>query len=225
MIGPMGDLRRTRRRIRGLFLGAAAALLLTACTSSTSGAGTGGAKSSGDTATTPSATGPSIGASASSATSTPPPTDASSSPPTALAGCTNAQISVSWAPPPGGGAASHNGIVLLFTNISSASCTLTGYPGVAGLDASGNQVAQATRTLTGMIGFCNCTTPPVLTLPPGDVVSAVVEGTAGGPGPCLAFAAMLVTPPNTTTSTKINASPYSCGFDVHPVVTGQAGQG
>jgi hypothetical protein len=121
--------------------------------------------------------------------------------------------------------AGHNGIVLLFTNSSSTTCTMSGYPGADGVDASGKDIASATRTLTGMIGFCGCSTPPTLTLAPGTVVSAVAEGTIGGTGNCEAFTSMLVTPPNTTASTKIAAAPHSCDFTVHPVVTGQAGQG
>jgi Protein of unknown function (DUF4232) len=202
-------------------------LVLTACSSATAGNGTADASS---TSVSPSATASATASAADSSTAAPSATvtvTATLTPTTSAShgsGCTNAQIAVTWTSPPGGGAAGHDGVVLLFTNHSSTSCTLTGYPGVAGLDAAGHTVANAARTLGGMIGFCNCTTPPVLTLPPGDVVSAVVEGTAGGPGPCTAFPSMLVTPPNTTTSTRIYASPYSCGFDVHPVVTGQAGQ-
>jgi Protein of unknown function (DUF4232) len=104
---------------------------------------------------------------------------------------------------------------------------LSGYPGADGLNSSGQSIAHASRTLNGMIGFCGCTTPATLTLGPGVVVSAVVEGTSAGSGGlpgCAAFPALLVTPPNTTTSTQIAASPYSCDFTIHPVVTGLAGQ-
>jgi hypothetical protein len=126
--------------------------------------------------------------------------------------------------PPGGGAAGHVGVVLLFTNTSSATCSMTGYPGVDGLDSSGHKLASATRTLNGMIGFCGCTKPPVVTLTPGTVVSAVTEGASDGSGPCTAYPSLLVTPPNTTKSTSITLAPYSCNFTVHPVVPGQAGQ-
>lgn len=134
---------------------------------------------------------------------------------------------MTWTNPPGGGAAGHIGIVLLFQNSSTSTCVLSGYPGVDGLDAAGHRVASASRTLNGMIGFCGCTAPATLTLGPGVVVSAVTEGDGAGSGgstPCTPFASMLVTPPNTTMSTKIPASPYSCDFTVHPVVTGIVGQ-
>ena len=84
--------------------------------------------------------------------------------------------------PPGGGAAGHSGVVLLFTNTSTDDLRLIGYPGVDGLDSSGHDVASATRTLNGMIGFCGCTKPATLTLKPGDVVSAVTEGGRGRVG-------------------------------------------
>jgi Protein of unknown function (DUF4232) len=114
---------------------------------------------------------------------------------------------------------------LLFKNSSSSTCVLGGYPGADGIDSTGHKLASASRTLNGMIGFCGCTSPPTLTLTPGTIVSAVAEGDAGGSGgPCTPFPAMLVTPPNTTVSTRIPASPYSCDFTVHPVVSGSAGQ-
>jgi hypothetical protein len=132
---------------------------------------------------------------------------------------------VTATPPPAGGAAGHEGVVVLFRNHGSTTCTLTGYPGAAGLNASGAQIAQATRTLTGMIGGCHCSHAPLLTLNPGTTVSAVIEGNIGGPGPCDAFHSLLVTPPNTSTSTHLAVTVPSCGFDVHPVVTGTSGGG
>jgi hypothetical protein len=114
--------------------------------------------------------------------------------------------------------------VLLFTNTSPVACSMTGYPGVDGLDGAGHRLASASRTLNGMIGFCGCTQASTVTLNPGGVVSAVTEGVADGSGPCSPYASLLVTPPNTSTSTQITEAPYSCGFTVHPVVPGQAGQ-
>ncbi|MBV9593048.1 MAG: DUF4232 domain-containing protein [Actinobacteria bacterium] len=132
---------------------------------------------------------------------------------------------MSSAVPSGGAAAGHQGLVLLFTNQSQTACILSGYPGAAGLNASGAQLAQAARTPAGMIGGCSCTTPPALTVAPGTTVSAVVEATDVGPNACTPFAALLVTPPNTTASTRLAASLPSCGFEVHPVVTGKTGGG
>ena len=70
-------------------------------------------------------------------------TATSTSPP-----CTNSQVTVTDS---GGGAGlGHEDQILLFTNNSSAACTLTGYPGVAGLNASGQQQVQARRTWAGI---------------------------------------------------------------------------
>src|SRR3989442_952190 len=46
----------------------------------------------------------------------------------------------------------HRGVVLVFTNTGAQPCRLFGYPGVAGLDAGGAQVAQARRTPNGYLG-------------------------------------------------------------------------
>jgi hypothetical protein len=211
---------------------AALAVLLTAgCSSAATGTGSGSAAGS-SSVVTPSGSGPASSDSAGAPTDTgagsSAPTTASSTPappPVAPAGCTAAELTVSSIPPPAGGAAGHEGLVLLFTNHSTSACTLTGYPGAAGLNAAGSQILQATRTLSGMIGGCSCTHPPVLTLNPSSTVSAVIEGNIGGPGPCNAIHSLLVTPPNTTMSTPIAESVPSCGFQIHPVVTGQSGGG
>jgi uncharacterized protein DUF4232 len=222
----------TFRRAAVIAFGCAALAALAGCTSSTSGSGSGSGSASG------SATGSTAVSSSSAAPTSPSTAVSSTTSAAAPAACTGGQLKVTWTNPPGGAAAGHIGIVLLFQNSSTSTCTLSGYPGPDGLDSSGHSVAHATRTLNGMIGFCGCSTPPTLTLGPGVVVSAVVEGdsagasggagggSGGGAGgnSCAAFPAMLVTPPNTSTSTQIPASPYSCDFTVHPVVTGLAGQ-
>ena len=78
---------------------------------------------------------------------------------TALPACHNGQISVSGA---GGGAGlGHQDQVILFTNQSSSMCALSGYPGVAGLEAQGDQAVPARRTLGGYMGG----------LPPGAAVT------------------------------------------------------
>lgn len=200
----------------------AAGAVLAGCTSSTSGSGSGSAASS----TAASSTAAASSSSSAAGSTTAGPTSAASSASNAAAACTGAQIKVTSTPPPGGAAAGHVGLVLLFQNSSTTTCVLSGYPGVDGLNSSGQSIAHASRTLNGMIGFCGCTAPATLTLGPGVVVSAVVEGTSAGSGPanCAPFPSLLVTPPNTTVSTPIAASPESCDFTVHPVVTGLAGQ-
>jgi hypothetical protein len=220
---PAGRSVATARRLAALVASLGAVLALAACGSSTAGTGSHlGTATSSTSSTSSTPTGPagSSTVSTSAAGSTAPPTAS----PTAGTGCSNVQIAVTATNPPGGAAAGHDGVVLLFTNRSSSACTLAGYPGVAGLNSSGQQIAQATRTLDGYLAGCACRTPAVLTLNPGAVGSATVEAVdALNGGPCTPFAGLLVTAPNTTRSTRISLAPYSCQFDVHPVVAGSAG--
>jgi hypothetical protein len=121
------------------------------------------------------------------------------------------------------------GQTILFTNVSPAVCTLFGYPGVAGLDTSGTQIMQATRTLSGYLGGLWSTPdrpPPTVTLAPGQTASALVEGTDNqvGTRPCIQLSGLLVTPPNTTRSDDLPGVHFECaGLEVHPVVPGTSG--
>jgi hypothetical protein len=121
------------------------------------------------------------------------------------------------------GGAGHQGAIILITNNGDAPCSLVGYPGADGLDDTGHSIASATRTLTAMMGGCHCTKPATVTIAPDAAASAVVEANIGGPGPCDPFGGLLVTPPNTSTSTQLNVKLPSCGFQVHPVVAGAKG--
>lgn len=126
-------------------------------------------------------------------------------------------------------AAGHQGVVLLFVNNGSTSCVLSGYPGAAGLNASGAQVTQAQRTLTGMMGGLapGVTALPRITLVPGQTASAVVEGTdvpSGTETSCPTYPSLLVTAPNAKVSVTIPlALPGCSGLQVHPVVPGSSG--
>jgi hypothetical protein len=126
-------------------------------------------------------------------------------------------------------AAGHQGVVLLFVNNGSTSCVLYGYPGAAGLNASGAQVVQAQRTLTGMMGGLapGVTALPRITLAPGQTASAVVEGTdvpSGNETSCPTYSSLLVTAPNAKVSVTIPLSLPGCsGLQVHPVVPGTSG--
>jgi hypothetical protein len=150
--------------------------------------------------------------------------------------CTNGQVVVSDS---GGGAGlGHEDQVLLFANHSTSTCTLTGYPGVAGLNATGQQVVQATRTLSGYLGglWNGATTPPRVSLSPGQTASAIVEGTdnpIGTATSCPYYVNLLVTPPNLTNSVRVSVfglgAPPTSGLpgcstiEVHPVVPGSRG--
>jgi len=140
--------------------------------------------------------------------------------------CGFGQLKVSAGP--GQGATGHISAVLVFTNTSAEQCQLTGYPGVAGVDASGTQQVQATRTLNGFMGgIPNGTKPPVVTLAAGQSASATVEGTnvpTDSQPTCPTYPALLVTPPNATQSVTITAELPGCSpLQVHPVVAGTTG--
>jgi Protein of unknown function (DUF4232) len=123
----------------------------------------------------------------------------------------------------------HVGQAVVFTNVSSTACTLYGYPGVAGVDKAGTQVVQATRTPSGYLGGLWSTPngpPPTVALAPGQVASALVEGTDNpiGSMPCVQLSGLLVTAPNTTRSVELPSAPSDCdGLEVHPVVPGTSG--
>ena len=154
----------------------------------------------------------------------------------AAARCQNGQLAVTVL---GNGAAAGSvGQVIGFINVSKVACTLTGYPGVAGLDAQGRQVTQAQRQLMGMVGGLanGATKPPTVTLAPGQSASAMVEGTdnpAGTATSCTSYPTLLVTPPNLTQSTKVTIAlsgstiagfPGCSGIRVDPVVPGHTGR-
>jgi len=170
--------------------------------------------------------GPSNERSPAATTGTPAP---SPSPP-----CTNSQVSVTNTG--GGAAAGHENQILLFTNTGSTACTLTGYPGVAGLDAGGAQRVQARRSVGGYMGGLapDTTTLPRVSLAPGRSASAVVEGTDNplGAQPCPYYLYLLVTPPNLTKEVRVQVFglgtqpgglPGCSPIEVHPVVAGTTG--
>jgi hypothetical protein len=119
-------------------------------------------------------------------------------------------------------------VPIVFENISNTSCSLYGYPGVAALDAAGDQVAQAQRIPDGYLGGV-AGAIPVVVVDPGQMASAMVEGSdnpVNGATTCVTYAALLATPPNTSTSTRLDVSFPGCsGVEVHPVVPGTSGWG
>jgi hypothetical protein len=157
-------------------------------------------------------------------------------PVTAAPACRDGQISVT--PLRGGAAAGSIGQVVQFANTSSSTCTLTGYPGVAALDAAGAQVLQASRQLNGMLGGVQngAPTPPTVTLAPGAVASATIEGgdnPVGTATACPYYPSFLVTPPGMTQPVKVavDVSAFAwhgfagcVGLYVDPVVPGNTGR-
>jgi hypothetical protein len=148
--------------------------------------------------------------------------------------CVNGQVSVSAGSVVAG--LGHVAVPFVFTNQSQATCTLSGYPGVAGLNEMGNQVVQAERTLGGYMGpFLTSPNLPVVPLAPGQSASALIESTdnpIGTATTCPAYPSFLVTPPNLTVSVRqpipnFGSDPGIPGcsqIDVHPVVPGDTGR-
>jgi len=116
--------------------------------------------------------------------------------------CQDAQLRI--AAGKSGAAGGSAGQTILFTNVGKTACSITGYPGVAALDAQGHQVAQAQRQLNGMLGGVQIgSTPALVTLQPGQVASAEIEGVdhpVGTATSCPIYPAFLVTLPDGTQS-------------------------
>jgi len=126
--------------------------------------------------------------------------------------------------------ANRNGATLLhFTNISSHPCTTQGYPGVAVLNAAGQQQFQATREPAGYFGGLQPgQSPPLVSLSPGQEATAILE--VGDVYPngnfCPSAPALLVTMPGDTASRKVPTKISDCGnAAIDPVLPGTTGSG
>jgi hypothetical protein len=155
--------------------------------------------------------------------------------PTGTSVCQPGQIQVSSL---GGGAGADNvDQVFGFVNISKGACTVSGYPRIAALNAQGDQVAVAAQQLSGLGGVqSGASAPPVVTLKPGQISSAMVSGTdipIGNATTCPAgYPAFLITSPGSTQPVKISAvdGPGPGSFPgcspiirVNPIVPGTTG--
>ena len=223
-----------------LALGAAAAL--SGCTSSTtSTAGstaTQSATTQASTSVTASGTS-SATASAStvaSATATGTATGNAGSAQNAGAGsnaCATGQVSVKFGAEDA--SSTHKGLVLLFTNTGSSTCTLTGYPGATVTDNGVDNfepLVNATRTLQGFEGGASAVS--TVSLAPGGTVSALLEWLDFPPNgetpvaancPGMAGGYLEITPPNTTVSSRFDPPGDMCQqIQIHPVVTGGSGR-
>jgi hypothetical protein len=150
-----------------------------------------------------------------------PPSGGASSPSPAITHCRADQLSVSAR---GAGAASlHTGLILVFRNTGTVGCRMTGYPGVALLNAQNVQVVQAQRSTSGYLGGAPVTT---VTLAPGGAASALLEvvvvDDAGNT--CAQYPRLLVTAPDDTTSVRVDESLPGCSVQIHPVVSGTSGR-
>jgi hypothetical protein len=123
------------------------------------------------------------------------------------------------------GAAGHGSFVLVFRNIGSHSCTLTGYPRVHALSERGHLMARAAHTLSGYSGGAQAVQTVVIH--PGHAASAVVEYLFYNPvtlGNCLYSADISVWAPHRTHRFVQPVSVSVCDLQVHPVVAGTSGR-
>jgi len=173
-----------------------------ASTSATSSAAPGGSTGTG-TPTTPGTPGATSGATATAAAS---PAGAGTG---GTPACTTGDLKTSIGDG-GGGAAGSFYSLIEFTNTSSASCTLYGYPGVSLRDAQLALIgAPATR------GVAPEPAPSVVTLAPGATASATLKETDYTVYPTseckpATAAYLLVYPPNQTQSVKLAFKSGTC---------------
>ena len=145
-------------------------------------------------------------------------TTSTSSPPSAkTTSCTTSDLTITVGPSQG--AAGHVYIPILFQNTGASSCTIDGFPQVAGTNSSGQQVAQAAHS-SG--------TPSMVVLPVKGFSSATLTAInvpSGNATSCTNFAGLNVTPPDNTTGVSITVQTPGCaGLSVSPVVAGTSGQ-
>ena len=109
---------------------------------------------------------------------------------------------------------------LIFENSSKAPCGLYGYPGVAVLDSSGNQIEQVARS-----PITQGSTLAEVVIPQGGAASAVLNGDPNYPnGSCPSYQDILVTPPNTTASRSVSVSGLTICADAQIDPVGVGGQ-
>jgi hypothetical protein len=129
--------------------------------------------------------------------------------------CTAAQLTTGL---DGGDAGAGNSYrYLVFTNKSTTTCHLTGFPGVSMLDADGKQIGQpATRTQTSYTQ---------VVLAPGGSASDTIH-TVNQQGPCLATSTQLrIYPPGSKASQLIAGQITECynTFEITPLSAGKGG--
>jgi hypothetical protein len=199
------------RRMTGLAVLGAVALLATACGSSSSST----AASSGSSGS-PSAPVASATASGSpSAPSAPSSSPAASAHAASVPSCATSDLSVTL----GASQGTAGSVIetIEFTNNGSSECTLYGYPGVSlqGGSPAAQIGAAATKNTT--------TTPALVTLAPGAVASAELQVTVAGNYPAstcdpAAATSLLVYPPNQTAAASVAYTTTGCSSSSVPLL-------
>lgn len=136
--------------------------------------------------------------------------------------CGNSSLAITYTPPQG--ATGHGAFVLRFRNQTRSSCSLYGYPGLDALNAAGQVLAHAKRTMRGFAGGAHV--EAVVTVTPGHYASATVEWMNFNPvtsGSCTFSKSVATTPPNTTHTVHLPVSVSVCSLQVHPTVAGTSG--
>jgi hypothetical protein len=124
------------------------------------------------------------------------------------------------------GATGHGSFILLFKNISRATCTLVGYPGLDALGRRGTVLAHASRVRLGFVGGSNVVR--TVTIRSGQYASAAIEWMnfdLTNSGDCVFSLSVATTPPHTTHTVTFHVSVGICDLQVHPVVAGTSGRG
>jgi hypothetical protein len=210
---------RTSASAAGLF--AAGVILISGCSSGSPAAAP---ASSAPSSSGPSATPAAASSSPAAAASTP-----ASSTTTASGGpgpCQSSALKVTLGK--AGAAAGTAYYPIIFTNVSSATCTLYGFPGVS-------FTGETYKVQVGPAATRNHSSPEaVVTLAPGATASAliaVVDAQNYSPGSCglTTASGILVYPPNLTTSVGLPFNGYTCVnakdhvLSVNAVVAGSSG--
>lgn len=207
---------------------AAAALTLTACSSSgtsgssgaasspsgsaSSASGAGGAGASGVTNASATSAGASGGATAVQGRSVP----------GGVAACASSQLKVAQENPSVGAGQYYS--TLVFTNVSRTACTLTGYPGVSYVGNGGVQSGNAAVRSDGSV--------TTVTLRPGGTASATLHDSNGisgySPQQCDLSPAqgLRIYPPNQKAALFLPWKTQHCaGLSIHPLTIGPVQKG
>jgi Protein of unknown function (DUF4232) len=124
--------------------------------------------------------------------------------------CATSALKVTVATVPGGAAAGSSYYPIQFANVSGASCTLYGYPGVSFVTA-----AQGGRQIGPAATRNPATAKQLLTLPPGRTVHAelqVVDAANYPPADCGSVTAhwLKIYPPNQTAPAYVGFTAQAC---------------
>jgi hypothetical protein len=141
---------------------------------------------------------------------------------TTVPACGNAALAITHTPTQG--ATGHGSFDLLYRNVSHATCSIYGYPGLDDLNKYGQVLAHAQRTLHGFAG--GVTSETTATVAPGQFASAIVEWMNFNPvtsGSCAFSTSVATTPANTTHTVRFAIAVSVCDLQVHPTVAGTSG--